>query len=119
MFIKKFLSRFRNIYFLSLAGNGIMSVLGMATYAILSRSLTLAGLGLWVFFATVVGLLDTIRSGFIVTAFIKFYSGTTPQRAAEVCGSTWYISLVITFLVLILNLPAFFLMKYTDNVGLI
>jgi O-antigen/teichoic acid export membrane protein len=119
MWFTKIISRFNNIYFLSLAGNGIMSVLGMATYAILSRSLTLAGLGLWVFFAAVMGLLDTIRSGFIVTAFIKFYSGTTTQRAAEVCGSTWFLSIMLTLAVLLLNLPAWLLMKYTDNQGLI
>lgn len=118
MLVKKFFSRFDNIHFLSLAGNGIMSILGMATYAILSRSLTLAGFGLWVFFAAVVGLLDTIRSGFIVTAFIKFYSGTTPERAAEVCGSTWYLSVVITGIVVILNIPALFLLGHIDNEGL-
>jgi len=119
MFAEKFFPRFNNIYFLSLAGNGIVSVLGMATYAVLSRSLTLEGVGLWVFFAAVIGLLDTFRSGFIVTAFIKFYSGTTPQRAAEVCGSTWYLSIILTSIILIVNIPAWFLINYTNNEGLI
>ncbi|MVN21912.1 oligosaccharide flippase family protein [Mucilaginibacter arboris] len=119
MLIRKFWSRFNNIYFLSLAGNGIISILGMLTYAVLSRSLSLEGLGVWVFFAAVVGLLDTIRSGFIVTAFIKFYSGTTHLRAAEVCGSTWYIAIVLTLLVVIVNIPASFIINYTNNAGLI
>lgn len=119
MHIKKIFSGLGNIHFLSLAGNGVISVMGMATYAVLSRSLSLSGLGLWVFFATVMGLLDTIRSGFIVTAFIKFYSGTTTEKAAEVCGSTWYLSIMITVLILLINIPIWFLKPYTDNVGLI
>lgn len=104
---------------MSLAGNGIISIVSMFTYAILSRSLTLENLGLWVFFAAVVALLDTIRSGFIVTAFIKFYAGTTPQRAAQVCGSTWYLAILITVLVLIVNIPFYFLINYINNEGLI
>lgn len=119
MLIKKVFSKFDNIYFLSLAGNGLISVLGMITYAVLSRSLTLAGLGVWIFFATVIGLLDTIRSGFIVTAFIKFYSGTTPERAAEVCGSTWYLSIILTAFVIIINLPVLFFIHDIQNQALI
>ncbi|RYE35115.1 MAG: lipopolysaccharide biosynthesis protein [Sphingobacteriaceae bacterium] len=118
MRFKAILAKLRNIYFLSLASSAAVSVLGMLTYAVLSRSLTLEGLGIWVFFMAVVGLLDTIRSGFIVTAFIKFYSGTTPDRAREVCGSVWYLAIILTAIVLIINIPFWFLTDYVDNVGL-
>ncbi len=119
MFIKGILAKFSNIYFLSLASNAIISLLGMLTYAVLSRSLTLEGLGLWVFFTAVLGLLDTIRSGFIVTAFIKFYSGTTTERANEVCGSVWYIAIMLTLIVVVINIPVWFLKDYMINRGLI
>ncbi len=118
MWLKVLLSKFRNIYFLSLAGNAIISVLGMLTYAVLSRALTLEGLGIWVFFTAVLGLLETVRSGFIVTAFIKFYSGTTPKRAQEVCGSVWYLSIVLTIIVVVINVPAWFITDYISNKGL-
>ncbi len=81
MWFKNLLNKVQNIYVISLASNVILAVLGLVTYAVLSRSLTLEAFGMWVFFTAVVGLLETIRSGFIVTAFIKFYSGTTPERA--------------------------------------
>ncbi|MGI4751332.1 MAG: oligosaccharide flippase family protein [Janthinobacterium lividum] len=119
MSFKSILHKLSNIYFLSLASNAIISVLGMLTYAVLSRSLTLEGLGLWVFFTAVLGLLETIRSGFIVTAFIKFYSGTTPERGQEVCGSVWYLSLVLTLIVVLINIPAWFLTDYIANKGLV
>ncbi|RYE35985.1 MAG: lipopolysaccharide biosynthesis protein [Sphingobacteriaceae bacterium] len=119
MWYKNILQKLSNIYFLSLASNAIISLLGMITYAVLSRSLTLEGLGLWVFFTAVLGLLETVRSGFIVTAFIKFYSGTTPERAREVCGSVWYLSLVLTLIVVIINIPVWFLTSYIENPGLV
>lgn len=118
MWLKVLLSKFKNIYFLSLAGNAILSLLGMFIYAVLSRALTLEELGIWVFFTTVLGLLETVRSGFIVTAFIKFYSGTTPERAREVCGSVWYLSLVLTIIVVVMNIPAWFIKDYISNKGL-
>ena len=118
MWLKFLLSKFKNIYFLTLAGNAVLSLLGMFIYAVLSRALTLEELGIWVFFTAVLGLLETVRSGFIVTAFIKFYSGTTPERAQEVCGSVWYLSLVLTIIVVVMNIPAWFITDYISNKGL-
>lgn len=118
MRVQAIINKLSNIYFLSLASSAIVSFLGMVTYAVLSRSLTLESLGLWVFFMAVIGMLDTIRSGFIVTAFIKFFSGTTAARAQEVCGSVWYIALVLTIIVVIINIPFWFLTDYIDNIGL-
>jgi O-antigen/teichoic acid export membrane protein len=102
----KFSERLKNRHFLSLAGNVIMSFLGMLTIAILCRVLTLDGFGVWVFFQTVVLLLETFRSGFITTAFVKFYSGVNDQRAKDVEGSSWFISVVITASLTALNLLA-------------
>lgn len=118
MRLKNIFRKLSNIYFLSLASNAIISMLGMITYAVLSRSLTLQELGLWVFFNAVLGLLETVRSGFIVTAFIKFYSGTTSERAAEVCGSAWYLSSMLTLIILVINIPLWFLTDYVFNQGL-
>ncbi len=108
-----------NKHFLSLAGNGVMSLLGMATVALLYRALSLSGIGTWVFFQTTVLLVDTFRSGFLTTAFIKFYAGATPQRSEEVAGSAWYIAISITGVLALLNIPAFFLLKNIADPGLL
>jgi O-antigen/teichoic acid export membrane protein len=124
--IKKLLGQLGNKHFLSLAGNIIMSVLAMVTVAIMCRYIykgsdhsadsSLAAFGTWVFFQGTLLLIDTFRSGFLTTAFIKFYAGATPQRAQEVVGSTWYIAAIITGIISLLNIPAlFFLNNITDE----
>jgi O-antigen/teichoic acid export membrane protein len=47
------LQKLRNKHFLSLAGNGIMSVLGMLNMIILYRALPVASIGMWVFFLSI------------------------------------------------------------------
>ena len=113
------LSKLKNKHFLSLAGNGIMSVFGLVTVAVLYRSLPVAEIGVWVFFQSTLLLVDTFRSGFLTTAFIKFCAGASPARAAEVTGSTWFIALAITFGFILLNIPAFFFAGYIQNQGLL
>lgn len=110
--------KIQNKHFLSLAGNGVMSLLGMATVALLYRALSLNDIGIWVFFQTTVLLADTFRSGFLTTAFIKFYAGATPQRSAEVAGSAWYIAIFITGILALLNAPAFLFLHHISNPGL-
>ncbi|WP_026630347.1 lipopolysaccharide biosynthesis protein [Dyadobacter alkalitolerans] len=113
------LQKVQNKHFLSLAGNGIMSVLGMLNMIILYRTLSVASIGMWVFFLSVLLLVDTFRSGFITTAFIKFYAGATPERKAEVVGSTWFIAGAITAILVVLNVPAYFFSPYLKNPSLI
>lgn len=106
-----------NKHFLSLTGNAVMSILGMVTYGLLSHSLSLKEMGIWIFFTTGYLLLETFRSGFLTTAFIKFYAGSTPEKAQEIIASTWYIALLITLAFIALNIPAFFLENYINDIG--
>ncbi|MET0391844.1 MAG: oligosaccharide flippase family protein [Chitinophagaceae bacterium] len=112
------LSKLKNKHFLSLMGNGIMSVFGLVTISLLYHSLSVTEIGIWVFFQSTILLIETFRSGFITTAFIKFYAGTEPERAREIMGSTWYIALAITVIFILLNIPGFFLLPYITNPGL-
>jgi len=112
------LIKLRNKHFLSLAGNGIMSVLGMITVALLYHSLSVAEIGVWVFFQSTLLLVDTFRSGFLTTAFIKFYAGSTVARSAEVAGSTWFVAGIITGILLLLNIPVWLYVKGIENEGL-
>ncbi|MEO6685917.1 MAG: lipopolysaccharide biosynthesis protein [Dyadobacter sp.] len=117
--VLELLQKLRNKHFLSLAGNGVMSVLGMLNMIILYRALSVASIGMWVFFLSILLLVDTFRSGFLTTAFIKFYSGATESRKLEVIGSTWYIGGAITLILIILNVPAYLILPYVKNPSLV
>ena len=110
-------TKLNNKYILSLAGNGIMSGVGMITAIILLRALSLDEMGVWILFFTIFLLLDTFRSGFLTVAFIKFYSGAETEKADAVQGSTWYIAIWITLLFTALNIPAYFISLYVENEG--
>ncbi len=116
--LKKVIAIRKNIHFQSLLGNGVMAVLGMLTIAVLYRGLSVKDIGIYIFFLTILNLVDTLRSGFLTTAFIKFYSGTDEQRAREVAGSAWVLGLIITCITVIINIPAYFLSFYVSNEGL-
>ncbi|WP_051408599.1 lipopolysaccharide biosynthesis protein [Sediminibacterium sp. C3] len=113
--IKKLVGQLNNKHFLSLAGNGAMSVLAMITVAVLYRALTVEEIGYWVFFQTVAILLDTFRTGFLQVALVKFYTGTQQDRAKEVLGSVWFLAIVITAVLGIINLLFVPLKTYFDN----
>lgn len=101
--IKNILSSLKNIHLQSLIGNGVMATFGMITMALLYRALSLKDIGIYVFFMAIFGLIDTLRSGFLTTSFIKFYSGTNEGRAREVAGSAWAIALLITAILVLFN----------------
>ncbi|GAA4316050.1 hypothetical protein GCM10023149_12890 [Mucilaginibacter gynuensis] len=115
--LSKILALIKNKHFLSLSGNIIMSGLGMLTLAIMYRALTLKEMGIWGLFQGTILFVDTFRSGFLTTAFIKFYSGTSKERATEIIGSTWFIALGITLTLILLNLPMLFFLGFVADVG--
>ncbi len=116
--IKKLLAQLKNKHFLSLAGNAIMSVLGMVTVGILCRKISVPAFGTWVFFQGTLMFIDTFRSGFLTTAFIKFYAGSTKERADDVVGSTWFVAVLITAVLTVVNVPFFFFLDKIRDEGL-
>jgi len=96
-----------------------MAIFGMVTIAILYRALSLKEVGIYVFFMSVLGLVDTLRSGFLTTAYIKFYSGTTTERSKEVAGSAWMLALSLTAFSIAVNLLTFLISSYIHNEGMI
>lgn len=64
-------------------------------------------------------LLDAIRTGFLQTAFIKFYSGASEERKTDVSGSTWYIAFIITFILIVPNLPVLFTFNNINDSGVL
>lgn len=109
------LQKLKNKHFLSFAGNGVMSVLGMLNMILLYRALSVENIGMWVFFLSILLLVDTFRSGFLTTAFIKFYAGASEERRAEVVGSAWYIASGITGVLLVISLMGYPFLSYIKN----
>lgn len=109
------IEKLKNKHFLSLAGNIIMSGVGMVIFAILFHALSPKEMGIWIFFQTVLLTVDTVRSGFLTTAFIKFYSGAEKDRADEIMGSTWFIGLAITGICILLNLLALIALPFITD----
>ena len=118
MTFKKIFDKLGNKHFLSLAGNGTMSVLSMVTYAILYRLLPEADMGNWVFFQFIFALLDAMRTGFLQTALVKFYAGSSLERKTAIAGSTWYLAIILTALVVVVNIPLFFARSIIADSGI-
>jgi len=110
-------NKLTNKHFLSLAGNGIMAVLSVVSLGMIFHNLPAKEAGAYVFFQAAFALIDTIRTGFLQTALIKFFSGTARERGQEVLGSIWFIALLITLSSFIITIPFFFLLPYIDNIG--
>ncbi len=109
------LSRFRNKHFLVLAGNGFNSIIGILTSFILFHYLPMEDAGMWWFVQTFVALCEASRYGFLATATVKFYAGTDEKRGATVLGSVWYIAVILTLIVLVVNAGALPFLHYTTD----
>jgi len=96
-----------------------MALFNLVTSAILFRHLSKADMGCYLFFLIIFTLIDTVRTGFLQTSFVKFYAGTTPERGANVLGSTWFIGLGITGIVAAINICGLFFLGYITDVAYI
>jgi O-antigen/teichoic acid export membrane protein len=108
MKVSNFINKMKNRHVLSLVGNFSMSVLSFITYVILYRKMSKSDVGNWVYFQFIFLLADTLRTGFIHSALIRFYSGTG-QLGKKFIGSGWVIAGIITAIYLILNIIIYFL----------
>lgn len=116
--VLKLLSKLNNKHFFSLASNVAMSILAMVSMAILYRYMPSGKeLDTWIIFQTFFFLMETGRQGFLTTATVKFYAGASKERSDEVIGSSWYLGIIITGVLLLINIPTFFLSGYIQNNG--
>ena len=119
MVLKKLLAGIQNPHFQSLFGNAVMALLGMVTFALLYRVLSVHDIGVYLFLTTMLALVDTVKSGFLTTAFIKFYAGTDRKTADEIAGSAWSLTLAISVLLLAVNAVTYCFAAYTTNPAII
>lgn len=108
-----------NKQFLSLAGNVVMAFLNIATTAILYRHMAEGEVGDWVFFQSTFVFIDTFRTGFLQTAFIKFFAGADKARADNVLGSIWLLGILITLAICVITIPGLLLINKIENSGII
>lgn len=95
-----------------------MAVLAMITVALLLRFMPLNDVGYWFFFQTIFSLIDSCRTGFLQTAMIKFYSGVEKKRADIVLGSMWYLSIIVTAIMILADLLTISSLQFIHNSGI-
>jgi O-antigen/teichoic acid export membrane protein len=113
------LSRFNNKHFLVLMGNGLTVAIGFATSFLLFHFLSMEAVGMWFFIQSLVALCEAARYGFLATATVTFYAGTTLERGATVLGSVWFLALGLSFIILSLNTAALFFWGNSHNVEIV
>ncbi len=107
-------NKLNNKHFLALAGNIVMSGIGILTFGLILRNLSIADAGIWMMFLTATGLAEMLRSGLLQTTTIKFYTGADATKANNILGSVWYLALIITALFLLLNLFVFVIVHFLN-----
>lgn len=112
------LSKFNNKHFLALAGNGILSMFGLGFIYLLYVSLSVADVGKWFYFFTVLGLCEAVRNGFLGTATVKFYAGKKGDEAVSILGSVWLLALLVTLIIGAINLAGLPFLHYVEDPSL-
>lgn len=93
---KKLLHIIREDNFLSLAGNLVIALFGIAGFGLLARTLPVNDFGQWMLFITGGSFVEMFRFGITNTGLIRFLSGATVQQRLHLIGSNALIGIVST-----------------------
>lgn len=93
---KKFIHIIREENFLSLAGNLVIALFGLAGFGLLARTLPVNEFGEWVLFISAGSFIEMFRFGITNTGLIRFLSGADETSRAQLVGSNALIGLVAT-----------------------
>lgn len=93
---KKLLHIIREDNFLSLAGNIVIALFGIAGFAVLARSLSVNDFGQWVLFIAAGSFIEMFRFGITNTGVIRFLSGAGDDMRNRLVGSNAFIGLLST-----------------------
>jgi O-antigen/teichoic acid export membrane protein len=104
-----------NKHFLVLMGNAFTVIIGFATSFLLFHFLPVREVGMWFVILSLVTLCEAMRYGFLATATVAFYAGTSPERAKTVLGSVWFLALILSGIILSVNGIAFLFLPYIHN----
>ncbi len=92
--------------FLSLAGNLVIAVLGLAGFALLARSLDPENFAQWVIFISGGSLVEMLRFGITNNALVRFLSGASKDQSEKLIGSNVLISLISTAIIALVMIMA-------------
>ncbi len=90
--------------FLSFTGNIIIAILGIAGFALLTRSLSLEIFGEWVLFITAGSFVEMFRFGITNTGLIRYLSGADDSSRIKLIGSNALIGFGATVFIAIILL---------------
>lgn len=88
--------------FLSLTGNLVIAILGIAGFALLARTLSLEIFGEWVLFITAGSFVEMFRFGITNTGLIRYLSGADDSSRVKLIGSNALIGLGATVFIAII-----------------
>lgn len=100
--MKKLKKIVREDNFLSLTGNVVIAILGIAGFALLTRSLSLEIFGEWVLFVTAGSFVEMFRFGITNTGLIRYLSGSVDTERVQLIGSNALIGFGATVLIAII-----------------
>lgn len=97
--------------FLSLTGNVVIAILGIAGFALLARSLTLEVFGEWVLFIAAGSFVEMFRFGITNTGLIRYLSGADDSSRIKLIGSNAFIGIGATIFISVLIIFVHFTFK--------
>ena len=104
--------------FLSLTGNLVIAILGIAGFALLTRTLSLEIFGQWVLFITAGSFVEMFRFGITNTGLIRYLSGADDAERVKLIGSNALIGFGATvFIAIILLLCTIIFNESISNSG--
>ncbi len=92
---QRLLKLVNDLNFLSLAANLSTAVMGLLSFMILMRMLSIPDFGKWVLFTAPASLIDMLRFGLSKEALVRFLSSPTPEDRKYYLGSSWIIGFLI------------------------
>jgi len=104
--------------FLSLTGNVVIAILGIASFALLVRSLSLEVFGEWVLFIAAGSFVEMFRFGITNTGLIRYLSGADDSSRIKLIGSNALIGFGATTLIaIIIYVCNIFFYESINNAG--
>jgi len=100
--MKKLKKIVREDNFLSLTGNVVIAILGLGSFALLARSLSLEIFGEWVLFIAAGSFVEMFRFGITNTGLIRYLSGADASSRVKLIGSNALIGFGTTVLIAII-----------------
>lgn len=104
--------------FLSLTGNVVIAILGVAGFALLARSLSLEVFGEWVLFIAAGSFVEMFRFGITNTGLIRYLSGADETSRVKLIGSNALIGFGATTIIAIILITCnIFFYESVNNAG--